>query len=102
MPKRQKGTPHRGCGRNARVDGHIPLSTQASGNGFDLEIPEEVQRIVSHWEDELSGALGTTGRMVERRKNYWVFKNLLTRLVLRFNPLVPPPQCLQFDPLSAP
>ena len=45
---------------------HICLSSKASNNGFDLEIPEEVQRIVSDWEDELSGALGATKRTVER------------------------------------
>ena len=47
MPRRQRGVPHRGRGRGAQEDSHIPLLGQDSGNGFDLEIPKEVQQIVN-------------------------------------------------------
>ena len=90
MPKRQRGTPRRGNDRNTRAEGQIPLSAQANNNGSDLEILAEVQRIISDWEDELSGALGVAGCTVEHRQNYWIFKSLLMHLVLHFNPLVPP------------
>ena len=102
MPRKQRGTSRRRRGRHARLEGHIPLSSQASNNGFDLEILEEVQRIVSNWEGELSSVLGAAGRTVERRQNEWVLKNLLARLVLRFNPLVPPRSAPPVPPPMAP
>ena len=70
MPIRNRGVPHRGSGRGAQEDCHIPLSAQASGNGFDLEILEEVQQIFNDWEDELSEAFNTAGGTMERRQNY--------------------------------
>ena len=71
MPKRQRGVPRRGRqGRGAQEDRHIPLSAQANGNDFDLEIHEELRRIVKDWEDELSGAFNAAKRTLERRHNY--------------------------------
>ena len=48
MSKRQRGTPSRGHrGRGAQAERHIPLLAQASGEGFDVEILDAVQLMVT-------------------------------------------------------
>ena len=52
MLGRKRGTPYRGhLGRGSQDERQIQLSTQASGDGFDAEIPEVVRQMVNYWED---------------------------------------------------
>ena len=53
-------------GRGTQSDCAIQLSTQASGDGFDVEIHEAVHLMVNDWEDELSGALKAASHTLEQ------------------------------------
>ena len=62
----KKGIHFRGhMGRGTQFDHAIQLSTQASGDGFDFNIPEAVHLMVNDWEDELCGALNVAGLNLE-------------------------------------
>ena len=68
MATRPRGTPRRDRqGRNAQIERQIHLSSHANSECFDMDIPEEVRRIATDWEDEITGAGGAPGRNLERR-----------------------------------
>ena len=87
--------------RGAHAEHLIQLLAMASGDDFDIKIPKEVQLMINDWEDELSGASNATGQTLVRRINYWVIKNFLIYLILRFfsQPLAPTPPMPPVPPL---
>ena len=97
-PQRKRGTPIEGVVLLFRIIATYLLRPKPVAMTLIWRSWRNLDEFSNDWEDELFGALSAAGRTMEHRHNYWVFKNLLARLVLTFNPLVPPPP----DPIDPP